>query len=115
MRMSENSSEIKWVEQIKEYRKQIAALKTKDRLETTASISKLHVSIAASLSGWLQWLKNPAIMNQLTHEELLETFKVFKKLAEEFLELDLKITRAVYRKQKKKGPKRRKKKDAYIA
>jgi len=114
--MSENGSEIKWIEQIKEYKKQIAALKTKDRLETAASISKLHVSISASLAGWLQWLKNPAIMSQLTQEELLETFETFKKLAEEFLELDLKVTRAVYRKQKKKKTKNKKKKDkAYIA
>lgn len=104
-----------WIEKVKEYKKEIAKLETKDRLQTTASIFTLHGSIAASLNGWAQWLTNPSVMNQLTKEELEETFQVFKKLAEEFLDLDFKMTSSVLKKQKKKKRKKKVRGESYIS
>lgn len=97
-----------WVKQVEANKKAIKDLDTKDRLAIAASIAKLHIAIAASLQGWAAWLRNPAVMDQLTEEELKETFETFRKLAVDFLDLDLKMSSSVLKKRGKKKRKKRK-------
>lgn len=115
--MSEENPLEKWIRDVEKTKKQIEKLKTKDRLQTAASIVKLHTSILASMQGWAMWLKNPAVLDQLTEAELKETFETFKKLALEFMELDLKMSSSVLKKRQKKRKKRKgkKKKTGYIS
>lgn len=101
----------KWIKQVEENKKEIQKLRTKDRLEIVSSIAKLHTAIVASLQGWVTWLRNPTVMNQLSEEELKETFEVFKKLAVDFLELDLKMSSSVLKKSSKGRKKKRKRKE----
>jgi len=104
----------KWILQIEERKKQIEKLETSDRLALTSSITYLHNSIIGSLEGWSHWLKNPPVMNQLTEKDLKEAFDVFKKLAIEFLDLDVKMSTKVLKKQKKKRKKKIKTKQTYV-
>jgi len=111
----ENSLE-DWIAQIEERKKEIADLKVKDRLALVSSITKLHNDIAASLTGWAQWLKNPPIIENLTEEELMETLEVFKRLAIDFMDLDIKMSRAVLARQVKKVKEKiKEKKSNYVA
>lgn len=91
-----------WVKDLEKTKKSIKKLTTDDRLKTCASIAKLHTAILASMQGWLAWLKNPTVLDQLSEEELKETFEVFKKLALEFMDLDLKMSKSVLAKRPKK-------------
>ena len=85
----------KWIKGVEATKRAIKRLKTEDRLQTCSGLLKIHTSIAASLHGWGAWLKNPAVLDQLSEEELKESFDVFKKLAVEFLDLDLKMSKSV--------------------
>lgn len=109
LKLSEENLE-KWIKETKKSKEEIKKLKKKDRLETAASLVKLHNAISASLKGWAAWLTNPTVLDQLTEEELLETFKVFQKLALEFLDLDIKMTSAVLNRRKEKEKKQHRKK-----
>lgn len=92
----------KWIKEVKKRKKEIESFDLKDRLALVSSISKLHQDISASLQGWLAWLKNPQVMEKLGMEELKETFKIYKKLAIEFLDLDIKMSSIVLQKIKKR-------------
>lgn len=113
--MTETKNLKEWIALVARTKKLIQNLGTKDRLETTASIAQLHISIKASLEGWSQWLRNPNMMNHLNKEELKETFEIFKSLANEFLDLDLKMSRAVLKKAEKRLKEKKKKKESYIS
>lgn len=106
----------KWINDVEQSKVEIKKLKAKDRLQTAASIAKLHNMIFASLGGWSMWLKNPTILDQLSEEELQETFETFQQLALDFIELDLKMSSSVLEKRHKKRKKRKaKKKTEYIS
>lgn len=107
--MTEGQTLDKWIKDVEKSKKEINRLKTKDRLQTAASIAKLHTAILASLQGWAAWLKNPAVLDQLSEEELKETFEIYKKLAIEFLDLDLKMSSSVLKKRRKKRKKKEEK------
>jgi len=96
---------IKWIEDVEKSLDEIKKLPSKDRLQTCASIIKFHQAIAGSLHGWGIWLQKPQVLDKLSEEELKETFDVFKKLAIKILTLDLKMSRIVLNKEKKKEPK----------
>jgi len=113
-KMEEDNNLKKWIKQVETRKTEIDKLKVGDRLETTSSIAILHADLCASLHGWAQWLKNPNVMNQLSGEELKETFEIFKKQAKEFLDLDLKMTKSVLNKARKKE-KKKSKKTSYVA
>jgi len=107
----------KWIESVEQSKVEIKKLKAKDRLETASCIAKRHTMILASMGGWSMWLKNPTILDQLSEEELDETFRTFQQLALDFIELDLKMSSSVLQKRQKKKKKRKrgKKKTAYIS
>lgn len=106
-----------WIKAIEERKKEIAKFEIKDRLSLVSSITKLHNAIAASLHGWAEWLKNPPIMEHLSEKELKETFEVYKKIAIDFMDLDVKMSGIVLKKQKKKrkGRKKKAQKEVYVA
>lgn len=108
--MKEENPLKKWITDVEKSKEEIEKLKTKDRLQTAAGIVKLHTAILASLQGWSMWLKNPAVLDQLSEEELKETFEVFKTLAIKFMDLDLKMSTSVMKKREKKKSRKRKKK-----
>ncbi len=101
----------KWIKEVEKTREGIKTLTAEDRLKACSSIAKLHGAILGSLKGWSDWLKNPTVLDQLSEEELKETFEIFRHLALEFLDLDLKMTRAVLKKQ----PKKKKSKNTYVS
>ena len=115
--MVEENSLKKWIESVEQSKVEIKKLKAKDRLEIASCIAKLHNMILASMGGWSMWLKNPTILDQLSEEELNETFRIFQQLALDFIELDLKMSSSVLQKRQKKKKKRKrgKKKTAYIS
>jgi len=104
-----------WIERTKNEKELIKTLGIKDRLELVASITKLHGSILASLQGWTSWLKNPVVMNYLSEKELKETFEIFKRLALEFLDLDIKVSSSVLQKTRKVRHKKKKSPSKYIS
>jgi hypothetical protein len=113
--MEENKKLEDWIEKTKKEKELIKTLGIKDRLELVASITKLHGSILASLQGWTSWLKNPVVMNYLSEKELKETFEIFKRLALEFLDLDIKMSSSVLKKVGKVKRKKKKSTSKYIS
>lgn len=107
----------KWIKDVEKKKKEIEKLETKDRLALTASITQLHNSIIASLHGWAAWLRNPPVINNLSEKDLRETFEIFRKLAIQFLDLDLRMSTKVLQKQEKKPRKklRKEKKATYVS
>ncbi|MGC8600862.1 MAG: DUF2153 family protein [Thermoprotei archaeon] len=63
-----------------------------DRLSLYSDVRLINLAIMESVNGWNQWLSDPAIIDTFTEEELRELFDGFKKVALEFMEMDLKWT-----------------------
>lgn len=104
-----------WIEQVAASKEEIIKMDPKDRLSIAAAIIQLHAALVSSMKGWAAWLGNLPTINQLNEEELKETFEVYKKLTIEFLDLDLKMSQAMLKKQFKKAVSKEKKQDKYVA
>jgi len=89
----------KWIKDLEASKKRLMKLRTDDRLKTCSSILILHLAILRSLSGWAVWLKNPAVLDQLSEVELKEVFDTFRSLAISFTDLDIKMSKAVLAKK----------------
>jgi len=84
---------MEWIEKLEKYIKEIKETKPKDRLEFFSTIYQMIIRIGSSLSGWLQWLIDPTILDRFSEEEVEDLFQEFRSLAIKFLELDKKWTK----------------------
>jgi len=94
-----------WVKVCEEMIKLIDEMKPEDRLNLVSGIASCNMALANSVNGWVRWLTDPRVMNEMKNEDLQEFFGEFQVLAKRFLRLDIKAT-------KKYGPKEKKTKKA---
>lgn len=73
--------------------KRLEEPKDKDRLELVRSLRFILSVLQRSLLGWTQWVNNPDIMTIFTREDLKTMTEQLAKMAQGFVEYDLKITR----------------------
>lgn len=104
-----------WIEQVAASKEEISKMDPKDRLAIASAITQLHTALVSSLKGWAAWLGNLPTVDQLSEEELKETFEVYRKLTIEFLDLDLKMSKSMLTKQIKKIIPKAKKEHKYVA
>jgi len=92
----------KWIKELEKEIEKINNWKTKDRLSMVALLTFMNASIASSVTGWNSWLTNATVMEKFTERELNSLVEDFKKIAIAFIELDLKYTKKLKKKGKKK-------------
>ncbi|MDP7975339.1 MAG: DUF2153 family protein [TACK group archaeon] len=63
-----------------------------DRLSLYNDVRVINLAMMESVNGWNQWLSDPSIIDTFTEEELRELFDGFRRVALEFMEMDLKWT-----------------------
>jgi len=87
----------RWIQECTEYLKQIRealAAEAPDRLDLVRAMHGALLALNHSVWGWLQYVNNPDIMGKFTREELSEISSFLNKFAEEFIEYDIKVTKA---------------------
>jgi len=94
-----------WVKVCEEMIKLIDEMNPIDRLGLVSCIASCNTALANSVNGWVRWLTDPRVMNEMKNEDLKEYSDEFRVLAKRFLRLDIKAT-------KKFGPKEKKTKKA---
>jgi len=109
-------------EYIKAVEKQIKALqdlKPEDREDLSAGLEQCIEHINASTLGWAKWLSRHQTMKNFTTEELTENFERMRKIALDFLQIDVDATKTFMKKIAKDKEQKPKKDDrskqAYVA
>jgi len=92
----------KWIKEVEKEIDKIKKWKVEDRLSLVAALTYCNSAVASSVNGWNTWLTNALIMEKFNEEELREILKEFSRLAIKWLELDLKYTKLLMGRQKKK-------------
>src|SRR5438309_9461999 len=77
-----------WVEEARSRIKRIEDLSPKDRLDMVYGIGLCCSTLAKSMQGWMQWIRNlpPKDFDQHEHEEI---FAIIKKATVQLMELDI--------------------------
>ena len=86
-----------WIKESTDYLKQISealASKSPDRLELVRSMHVALLALNHSVWGWLQYVNNPDIMGKFSRDELNEIGNFLNKFAKEFIDYDIKVTKA---------------------
>jgi len=102
-----------WIKTTEKSLNKIKKLKSKDRLETLASIQLCNESIYSSVMGWSAFIQRPKVMNHFSDIELKKLLEIFKDIAVIFLETDIASTKKI-RSKLPKQIKERGKKTTYI-
>lgn len=92
----------RWIQECTEHLKQIREAVTSETPDRLDLVKSMHVALLAlnhSVWGWLQYVNNPDVMGTFTHEELNEINGFLNKFAEEFIEYDIKVTKAGMKKR----------------
>ena len=106
----------KWIKEVEKEINKIKNWKIDDRLSMVAALTYCNSAVASSVNGWNSWLTNALVMEKFNEEELKEILKEFTELAIKWLELDLKYTKLLMKRQKKKKEEADKKKvGKYVA
>ena len=87
----------RWIQECTEYLKQIRgalAAEESDRLDLVRTMHGTLLALNHSVLGWLQYVNNPGIMGEFTRDELSEINDNMNKFADEFIEYDIKVTKA---------------------
>jgi len=100
-----NVSLEKWIKDCEKTLEEIKKFNPKDRLELVSSIAECNMAIKASAVGWQSWLTSPIVMKEFSKEELEAIFNKFKELTIEFLTLDIKNSKHIRRKAKRRRKK----------
>jgi len=106
----------KWIKEVEKEINRIKTWEIKDRLSMVAALTYCNSAVASSVNGWNSWLTNALVMEKFNEEELREILEEFSNLAIKWLELDLKYTKLLMGRQKKKKEEADKKKvGKYVA
>ena len=106
----------KWIREVEKEIKRIKDWKINDRLSIVAALTYCNSAVASSVNGWNSWLTNALVMEKFSEEELKEILREFTELAIKWLELDLKYTKLLMKRQKEKKEEADKKKvGKYVA
>lgn len=87
----------RWIRECTEHLKQIReglAEEAPDRLDLVRMMHGALLALNHSVWGWLQYVNNPDIMGKFARDELNEFSDALNKFAEEFIEYDIKVTKA---------------------
>lgn len=87
----------RWIKECTEHLMQIREALTAEAPDRLDLVRSMHVALLAlnhSVWGWLQYVNNPDIMGKFTRDELNEIGGFLNKFAEEFIEHDIKVTKA---------------------
>jgi hypothetical protein len=85
----------KWIKGSEKALKRLEELskeEDKDRLESAKTIKTAISLMGRSLSGWGQWVNNPAAIANFSQEELEVIEDTILELAKSFIEYDIEIT-----------------------
>jgi hypothetical protein len=86
-----------WVKECSDYLNQIREAQTAEAPDRLELVRLMHLALLAlnhSVWGWLQYVNNPDIIGKFNRDELNEIGNFLNKFAEEFLEYDIKVTKA---------------------
>lgn len=86
-----------WINECVEYLRQIREAQSADnpdRLELVRTMNVALLGLNHSVWGWLQYVNNPDIMSNFPRDELGEISQILNKFAEEFIDYDVKVTKA---------------------
>ncbi|RJS86311.1 DUF2153 domain-containing protein [Candidatus Bathyarchaeota archaeon] len=87
----------RWIRECEEFLRQIRENRMAENPDRLDLVRAMHVALLAlnhSVIGWLQYVNNPDIMGKFTLEELREMSQYLNKFAEDFIEYDIKVTKA---------------------
>ena len=87
----------RWIRECEEFLRQIRENRMAENPDRLDLVRSMHVALLAlnhSVIGWLQYVNNPDIMGKFTLEELREMSQYLNKFAEDFIEYDIKVTKA---------------------
>ena len=87
----------RWIQECTEHLKRIRealASEAPDRLDLVKMMYAALLALNHSIWGWMQYVNNPDIMGKFTQDELHEISGYLNKFAEEFIEYDIKVTKA---------------------
>jgi len=87
----------RWIKECTEHLKQIKELLEVDEPDRLDLVKAMHTALLAlnhSVWGWMQYVNNPDIMGKFNRDELDEISGFLNKYAEEFIEYDIKVTKA---------------------
>ena len=105
-----------WILKCKENLENIKKFEPQDRIDKTMQLLYMQKSLAESLNGWGIWINFwlntvllkkikvslPKTILMLKDPELEKTFEKFKVITQDFLELDLEITKLMENRKGKK-------------
>jgi len=89
--------------------------KPKDRLEYVKELMRCIQILALSVRGWSAWLANYNIVDTITLEEFQEIYPKMRQFIDDFVRLDLEITKKKFVEVEKKTPSKTVKKERYIS
>lgn len=81
-----------YVKQLKTYIDVIKDDKPKDRVEFAIAVAHCLNGMSISVKGWASWLNHLDQLNQLKLDELEDIHPKVRKIALEFLQIDVEIT-----------------------
>ncbi len=81
-----------WIDETKETMAVIKNLSPKDRLSYYAGVLRCCMALRKSIEGWLQWLRNPLIMDNFSDEDLKQLFEKFQQHTLDLLDMDVYYT-----------------------
>ena len=82
----------KWIDKMEDILKKIESLDPEDRLSYWRALQICSSAIYESVIGWSQYLSNPVIQDKFSMEEIKGIFEVYRKIAVEFIKLDIEAT-----------------------
>ncbi len=82
-----------WIKKVEDEIEMLKNCNPDDRLDYITYITKCNNAIMASAVGLNEWLKNSAVMNEFSKEEINNMFKEFSELSIKYLEFDIKWTK----------------------
>lgn len=81
-----------YVDSLKGYVNVIKEDAPKDRVEFAIAVARCLNGMGISVKGWASWLNNLTYLNQLTLEEFIEFYPKIRKVALEFIQIDIDVT-----------------------
>lgn len=109
----------KYIEVLEKSIEQIKKAKPKDRLEFAFEFSKCLNAMSFSIKYWKSWIENLTALSQLKTEDWKFVYPKVRKLAIDFLTVDLEITKDKTKdfldKQKKRKKQKKKEKEPYVS
>ena len=81
-----------WADKVRNTLRFLDQIKEKDRLDRNATMWFIIGAMSSSIRGWAKWLSSPTLMAAVSEEDFEDAVTRMRKIAKEWLDLDIEIT-----------------------